>query len=75
MALELEEAGGFAVDETFPDEDVGTGEMRSEAFVGPLHAISPVPLFAHVVIEPAIVIDGDSVTMHEAHAGISVRWS
>lgn len=74
MLLELEESAGLAVDETFPDVDVRSREMRGKPFVGPLGAVRPVPLRADVAIQPSIVIGGDVVTMHEAHAVVRVRW-
>lgn len=74
MLLELEESGSLAVDETFPDVDVRPREMRGETFVGPFGAVTPMPLFTDVAIQPSIVIDGDLITTHEAHAIVRVRW-
>src|SRR5262245_38916368 len=74
MSLELEESGGLAVDETFPDVDVGSREMRGKTFVRPLGAVCPMPVLTDVTIQPSIVIDGDLITMNEAHAVIRVRW-
>ena len=74
MLLELEESGGLAVDETFPDVDVGSCEMRGETFVRPLGAVCPMPVLTDVAIQPSIVLDRDPITMNEAHAVVGVRW-
>ena len=74
MLLELEESRRLAIDETIPDVNLRSREMRGKTFVGPLGAVRPMPLLTDVTVQPAIVIDGDPITTDEAHTVVRARW-
>src|SRR6185436_5426051 len=62
---ELEEAGRFFADKSFPDADARLREMRRELIVGPRVAIVPVISVADGVIEPTIMVDCDRIAEYE----------
>jgi hypothetical protein len=57
VALELEVAGGLAVDDQLPETDVRCAEMTRELLVRPVEPVVPVPGLTDLAIEAAVQLD------------------